>query len=158
MTGENHNMELAEEGCGDELLQKLLHLKRYETPEIARMTRNRQNIMRQVREATRSKRRSFSELIEVSFPWLFAEPKYGVALLFIAFMGLQYIGANARHAAQSDTGIYTSTMSAEQLAAYDKAAATETNSIEYPRIPDNLQLFPEYSDSDDIKWINYLNP
>ena len=35
----------------EELLRQLFHLKRYETPETARMTRNKQNIMRQVRES-----------------------------------------------------------------------------------------------------------
>lgn len=137
----------------DELLHKMLHLKRYESPEIARMTRNRQNIMRQVRAVSVNKRKSFSDLLEINFPWFFAEPKYGVAMLFVAFAGLQYLGVNTRQAVNSDPGIYTTTT--DRFAEYRTTDVSATNAISYPAVPDGLRLFPEGRNTDEIKWINY---
>ncbi len=139
MTGENNNIEDRVLVVGEEVLQQLFHLKRFETPEVARMTRNKQNIMRQVRETDRNKRKSLGDLLEINFPWFFAEPKYGVALLFVAFTALQYLGINDRHAAQSNTGIYTS--SGDRFAAYESSAATTTNTINYPELPRGETLF-----------------
>jgi len=154
MTGDNYNLNESELEMGEELLKQLFHLKRYETPEVARMTRNRQNIMRQVREASRNKRKSLSDLIEISYPWFFAEPKYGVALLFVAFAGLQYMGVNARHAAQSDTGIYTT--STDRFAAYEQASVTGTNTISYPEFPQGATLFRDYQGRKDVKFVEMI--
>jgi len=154
MTGDNYNMQESELEMGDELLKQLFHLKSYETPEVARMTRNKQNIMRQVREASRSKRKSLSDLIEISYPWFFAEPKYGVALLFVAFAGLQYMGVNAKHAAQSNTGIYTS--STDRFAAYEQSAAAGTNTVSYPEFPRGATLFRDYQGRKDVKFVEMI--
>lgn len=101
---DNNSMGKCRVECDDELLDKLLHLKCYETPEAARMTRCRQNIMREIRQ--QGQRRRLVDLMEVRFPWFFAEPKYGIALLFVGFFGLQYLAVNARYAAEADPGIY----------------------------------------------------
>ncbi|WP_372847081.1 hypothetical protein, partial [Pontiella sp.] len=62
MIGELENMETPAGEPAEVLLQKLMHLKNYETPETARMTRNKQNIMRQVRQSQAGKRKSIGDL------------------------------------------------------------------------------------------------
>lgn len=152
MMGEENNMEMTGVELGEEVLKQLFHLKRYETPEVSRMTRNKQNIMRKVREASRNKRKSFGDLIEINFPWFFAEPKYGVAMLFVAFAGLQYLGVNARHAEQANTGIFTA--STDRLAAYEQPAAAATNTVDYPKLPSGLPLFPSQQNNGEVKWVS----
>jgi len=120
------------------LLNKLMHLKRYETPDASRMVRNKQNIMRGVRQAQANQRQPLLDRLENSMPWFFAEPRYGIAALFIAFFGLQYAGINARQSATS-TGIYTSS---PHVASIDRqAASVETN--RYPNLPGNYRLFAD---------------
>ncbi|MBN2163723.1 MAG: hypothetical protein JXR25_07625 [Pontiellaceae bacterium] len=153
MTDQVNHTDGGKRLCSEELLDKLLHLKQYEVPEIARMTRNRQNIMREVRSASRNQRKSFGDLIEGCFPWLFAEPKYGVAMLLVAFAGLQYLSVNARHAALSDTGIYTSP---NRFATYAQPAVTSTNAVQYDEISPHLRLFRERQKNENVKWVNYL--
>ena len=137
------------------LLQQLLHLKKYEMPEASRMVRNKQNIMRQVREASSRKRWSLGDLLEINIPWFFAEPRYGVALLFIVFAGLQFWGASSREQSQNKTGIYTTS---NNMAAYEQASAISTNSISYPKLPrDNFQMFPENPQIDrSVKFVGRL--
>jgi len=144
MKGEEKAMESEDSLMADELLNKLFHLKQYEVPEAARMTRNKQNIMRQVREISRTKRKTLGDFIEVSFPWLFAEPKYGVAVLFMAFAGLQYLGINAHHAAESSTGIYTMSGTG-RLAAYEQRDTEVSNSVNYIDFAPGTRLFPNPS-------------
>ena len=140
--------------CGDELLDKLLHLKQYEVPEVARMTRSRQNIIREVRELNSRKRKSFGDVLELSLPWFFAEPKYGVALLVVAFAGLQYLSINARNAALSDTGIYTSR---DRFADYEQLdSSSATNSVQYEDVSPGLRYFNDPKGSGEVKWANYL--
>jgi len=153
MTDETNRTE-NEVQSADLMLQQLMHLKRYETPDPSRMVRNKQNIMRQIRQESQNKSKSIGDLIEFNFPWLFAEPKYGVALLFVAFAGLQYLSINARQAANSQTGIYT--MPAGQFAGYEQPAAAVSNSIPYPEVPSNLRLFSEVPQNQDSAMVEYL--
>lgn len=120
------------------MLRQLMHLKRYEQPDPARMTRSRQNITRMVRQAESQRRKSVGDWLEVSIPWLFAEPKYGIALLFVAFAGLQFLGGQSRMAS-SRTGIYTSSGPAFSFS--QGAETYSSNSISYPQLPDNVRLF-----------------
>jgi len=153
MTAEKDNFEMTAE-TADLMLDKLFHIKRFETPEAARMVRSRQNIMRQIRQESQNKSKSISDLIEFNFPWLFAEPKYGVALLFVAFAGLQYLGVNARQAANSQTGIYTTP--AGQFAVYEQPAAAVSSSISYPEVPDNIRLFGDVPENQNTEKVEYL--
>ena len=139
MTANMENQKTTPEDQAELLLKQLMQLKRYETPETARMTRNKQNIMRMVRQANDNKRKSIGELLELSIPWFFTEPKYGIAALFVAFAALQYVGINAEHAALSQTGIYTSTGDLADYRNQDLGAAT--NSASYPSLPGNVPLF-----------------
>jgi hypothetical protein len=136
------NMERTEQE--HHLIGKLLHLKSYETPEHTRMVRSRQNIMREIRNTQASRRPSVGEILENYIPWFFAEPKYGIALLFVAFVALQYAGTTARNSARS-TGIYTSN---GNLAAYDSTMNVSTNpAVYYPALPSNYPLFEEQPSS-----------
>lgn len=140
MTGNSNTLETTAESPANVLLQQLLHLKRYEVPDPSRMVKNKQNIMRLVREESTRKRWSLSDLIEVNIPWFFAEPRYGIAALFIVFAGLQFLGISSqRQSAHDKTGIYTSDQSLASLDA--SSVAVSTNRFAYPKVPNNLQLF-----------------
>jgi hypothetical protein len=153
MMDKNDKLEITGEESADVLLQQLLHLKRYEMPETARMTKNRQNIMRQVREESLRKRWSLGDLLEVNIPWFFAEPRYGIAALFIAFAALQFWGVSSQKQASSKTGIYTSTGS---MVAFDQTSSISTNRISYPKLPDGLELFPSQRGTPDVKFVGRL--
>lgn len=131
--------EVTAEEQADAMLQQLLHLKTYETPDSSRMTRNKQNIMRQVRQAQTEKRKPLLDILELNIPWFFAEPKYGIAALFVAFVGLQYIGITAKHS--TDTGIYTSSGNIASFEQPDISTSVESN--RYPNLPRNYQLFSD---------------
>ena len=154
MTDDKNHLKESRTDSADLMLRQLIHLKQFEKPDPSRMVRNRQNIMRQIRQESQSKRKSIGDLIEFNFPWLFAEPKYGVALLFVAFAGLQYLGVNARQAANSQTGIYTTPT--DQFAAYEQPAATVSNSIPYPEVPGNLRLFDDVPKNQESALVEYL--
>lgn len=151
MMGESETMNGITEEQAERLLRQLIHLKGYETPDPARMVRSKQNIMRSVRNASANKRKSLGDLLEINIPWFFAEPKYGIAALFVAFAGLQYVGINTRNAANSQTGIYTTDGT---LASYAQVSAT--NTISYPKLPDNLRLFPDGYGGGDIKFVEHI--
>ncbi|MDF7801461.1 hypothetical protein P4C99_18430 [Pontiellaceae bacterium B1224] len=138
MMNEKAPVETPAEEAADVLLQKLLHLKQYERPEDSRMTRNKQNIMRSVRQAQSEKRKPLLDMLAVNIPWFFAEPKYGIAALFVVFIGLQYVGINSRNSSTS-TGIYTSPGS---VAAYDQQTTTVISN-RYPNLPSNYPLFAD---------------
>lgn len=153
MTDQKDNLKEPGMEPADLMLQNLFHLKGFETPDASRMVRNKQNIMRQIRQESH-KKTSIGDLIELNFPWLFAEPKYGVAILFVAFAGLQYLGVNARQAANSQTGIYTTP--AGQFVGFEQPAATVSNSIPYPEVPGNLRLFGDVPKNQDSGLVEYL--
>jgi hypothetical protein len=154
MTDNKNNLKETGMEPAELMLQHLFHLKRFETPDDASMVRNKQNIMRQIRQEGEKKRKPIGDLIELNFPWLFAEPKYGVAVLFVAFAGLQYLGVNARQAANSQTGIYTTP--AGQFTGYEQPAATGSNSILYPEVPGDLRLFGEVPQNQNGELVEYL--
>lgn len=67
----------------------LLALKTYERPDEIRSEKNIQNIMREVRATDRLP--SLLLFPDKSFAWMFAQPRYGVAALFILFLGLHLL-------------------------------------------------------------------
>lgn len=155
MMDRNNNPETVSEDPADALLRQLFHLKVYENPDAARMIRNKQNIMRRVREASSRKHWSLADLLEVNIPWFFTEPKYGIAALFVVFAGLQYLGINSRNASQSHTGIYTA---ADGMVAFEQHTAVSTNTISYPKLPDNLSLFPDQQGDSGVKFVGRIEP
>ena len=144
----NENSEESTETLADIRLQQLLHLKCYETPVPSRMIRNKQNIMRQVRETASRKHWSLGDLLEMNIPWFFAEPRYGIAALFIVFAGLQFLGSSQK---QARTGIYTAP--AGKMTAYTVENTSDyTNQLSYPKLPSNIALFPEQQADSGIKF------
>lgn len=130
--------DLTAEDQADLMLKQLLQLKAYEKPDSSRMTRNKQNIMRQVRQSQSEQRKPLLDRLELNIPWFFAEPKYGIAALFVAFVGLQYAGISAKNSSAS-TGIYTTTSSVANYEAQDISSAVVSN--RYPSLPSNYPLF-----------------
>jgi len=67
----------------------LLALKTYERPDADRTEKNIQNIMREVRSA--SNKPALLLFPDKGFSWMFTRPRYGIAALFILFLGLHLI-------------------------------------------------------------------
>jgi len=67
-------------------LDDLLELKVYARPEEARVEKNIENTMHAVRAA--HKKPSLHHFPDKSTAWMFAQPRYGVAALFIIFLAL----------------------------------------------------------------------
>jgi hypothetical protein len=67
----------------------LLALKAYESPDGDRVEKNIQNIMREVRMTNNAPSLLFFP--DKSFGWMFAQPRYGIAALFIVFLGLHLL-------------------------------------------------------------------
>lgn len=146
---ENKNNRSAEDQA-DELIVQLLHLKQYETPDASRMIKNKQNIMRLVREANSQKRKSFGERLEMNIPWFFSEPRYGIAALFVAFAALQFISHNHMKQMISQTGIYTN------IATMEQSTSVATNNYQYPSLPAGSKLFDNQQNNNDVKFVGRL--
>jgi len=67
----------------------LLALKTFERPDQIRSEKSIQNIMREVRAADRLPSLLFFP--DKSTAWMFTQPRYGVAALFILFLGLHLL-------------------------------------------------------------------
>lgn len=76
----------------------LLALKAYERPNEDRVEKNIQNIMRAVRN-TDNAPASILLFPEKGFSWILERPRYGIAALFILFLGMHLINRplNALH-------------------------------------------------------------
>jgi len=70
-------------------IKELLILKAYARPDRDRVEKNVENIMHAVRSA--HKRPSLHHFPDKSLTWMFAQPRYGVAALFIIFLGLHLL-------------------------------------------------------------------
>ena len=64
----------------------LLSLKRFERPDAERVEKNIQSTMQAVRAARH--RPSLHFFPDKSTAWMFAQPRYGIAALFVLFLGL----------------------------------------------------------------------
>lgn len=67
----------------------LLALKAYEQPDAKRIKKNVQGTMRAVRAA--HKRPTLHFFPDKSTAWMFAQPRYGIAALFVIFLGLHLL-------------------------------------------------------------------
>lgn len=67
----------------------LLALKKFERPDAGRTEKNIQNIMRSVR--TTNNVPSLLFFPDKSFAWMFAQPRYGIAALFVIFLGMNLL-------------------------------------------------------------------
>jgi hypothetical protein len=155
MKDKNENVDSTSGAPEDVLLQQLLHLKSYETPDAIRMAKNKQNIMRQVREANSRTHWSLSDLLEVNIPWFFAEPRYGIAALFVVFATLQFLGANMQKEVRGKTGVYTRNSG---MAVAGQGSDAFTNSVSYPKLPSNLDLFPDQQGDSGVMFVGRIEP
>jgi hypothetical protein len=155
MKDKNDNVDSTSGASEDVLLQQLLHLKSYETPDAIRMAKNKQNIMRQVREANSRTHWSLSDLLEVNIPWFFAEPRYGIAALFVVFATLQFLGANMQKEVRGKTGVYTRNSG---MAVAGQGSDIFTNSVSYPKLPSNLDLFPDQQGDSGVMFVGRIEP
>lgn len=136
-------------------LQQLLHLKQFEHPNAANMLKNRQTIMRKVRESSGDKKWSLENILEVNIPWFFAEPKYGIAALFVAFALLQFADINNKKERQPTT--YATFDSTTPFQA-SILASTSSNKVQYLKPSTELKLFPTRNpiDNRSIKFVGRI--
>lgn len=106
----------------------LLALKTYERPEAPRVEKNIQNIMRVVRTADRMP--SLLLFPDKSFAWMFAQPRYGVAALFVLFLGLHLLD-RPLPAASLGTGVLKTS---ELVEAVTAAGTNQLKAVEVPGV------------------------
>ncbi len=70
-------------------VKELLVLKTYARPDRDRVEKSIENVMHAVRSA--HKKPSLRHFPDKSLSWMFAQPRYGVAALFILFLGLHLL-------------------------------------------------------------------
>lgn len=70
-------------------IARLLALKAFERPDPERLGKNIEKTMNAVRTA--NKRPSLHFFPDKSTTWMFAQPRYGIAALFILFLGLHML-------------------------------------------------------------------
>jgi len=75
--------------CSESERADLLALKAYARPDAARAEKNVENTLRAVCAA--HKRPSLNHFPDKSLGWIFAQPRYGVAALFLLFLGLHLL-------------------------------------------------------------------
>ncbi|HPR83403.1 MAG TPA: hypothetical protein PLD51_06035 [Pontiellaceae bacterium] len=120
--------------AGPELdIAGLLALKTYERPDKARAEKNIQNIMRAVRSADRTP--SLLIFPDKSAAWMFAQPRYGVAALFILFLGLHMLSRPMPAASLGTTNL-------EKPELASTVAAARTNQLNTAAVPG---LTPTYT-------------
>ncbi|MCU0858361.1 MAG: sigma-70 family RNA polymerase sigma factor [Pontiellaceae bacterium] len=81
----------------------LLALKRHESPDAERVEKNILNTMRIVRETNNIP--SLLIFPDTSFAWMFTKPRYGVAALFILFLGMHLMKRPEPHAPEGPFAI-----------------------------------------------------
>ncbi len=107
----------------------LLALKTYERPDEIRAEKNIQNIMREVRATDRVPSLLFFP--DKSFAWMFAQPRYGVAALFILFLGLHLL-ERPLPVASAGTALLRAPGAAEEVAA---AGTNHIKAVAVPGLP-----------------------
>ncbi|MAW39451.1 MAG: hypothetical protein CMF27_00780 [Kiritimatiellaceae bacterium] len=123
-----------EHGLSEDQLLQVLHLKRYESADEGRLLRNRQNIMREVRSIQVNRRPSLLERLETHLGWFYAEPKYGLALIFLLFALLQFVGVD-RTNSEASVGVYA------DLSGIPAEVMLEEELEVYPDLPAHIRLF-----------------
>lgn len=145
MNDERTQQDALVEDAAERLLKKILYLKKYEQPDEARMHRLQQNVMRRVREVKQNERGNLLELLHVRIPWFFAEPRYGIALLFVIFAGLQMLETMNRKPSSKESEVFT----IEQTGVvYQPVETSATNQFVYPVLPEKFHLFPDVRPND----------
>jgi hypothetical protein len=106
-------------------IEGLLSLKAFEKPSAERVEKCVQNTMRAVREA--HAKPSLLHFPDKSYAWMFAQPRYGIAALFILFLGLHLLDRPMPSQEPVGSGVVSATMSADaELAARMALESTNT--------------------------------
>lgn len=108
-------------------LTGLLALKAYERPDKARAEKNIEDTLRAVRTA--HKRPSIHHFPDKSMGWMFAQPRYGVAALFILFLVLHLLDRPLPEAPAESSVIEKPTMGVAP------PSGISTNTIVVPELP-----------------------
>jgi hypothetical protein len=105
----------------------LVALKTYERPEPARIEKNIQNVMRAVR--TTNQLPTLLHFPDKSLGWMVAQPRYGIAALFIIFLGLHLLERPLPAATSAGTAMLKAPGTAEAV------AAAGTNQLKTVAVP-----------------------
>jgi len=115
-------------------LAGLLALKVYERPGKDRVEKNIENVMRAVRTA--HKKPSLHHFPDKSMGWMFAQPRYGVAALFLLFLGLHLLDRPLPDAPIGASIIEPPTPGLELI------TEVETNIVSVSGIPSAESVYP----------------
>jgi hypothetical protein len=115
----------------------LLALKAFERPDADRIEKNIQNTLRAVRTA--HKRPSLHFFPDKSTAWMFAQPRYGIAALFVLFLGL-HLMQRPMPAETVGSAVVQEPVLGEVVSA---AVATNDSPAFIPPVPTGLR--PNYS-------------
>ncbi|HKL21240.1 MAG TPA: hypothetical protein VJ904_05500 [Tichowtungia sp.] len=116
----------------------LLALKAFERPDADRTEKNIQSTLQAVRAA--HKRPSLHFFPDKSTAWMFAQPRYGIAALFILFLGLQLL-----RPPMPAESVGSPAVKQPGLAGMDLRAVNETNNVTTVIPPVPLSRQPDYS-------------
>ena len=119
-------------------VMRLLELKKYERPEKNRAEKHIQNIMREVRSV--SNEPALLLLPERGMGWLFAQPRYGIAALFVLFLGLHLIDRPV-----PKEGVGTVSLEAPEPSASVMAAVGTNQAVRLPGVAADESLYPAFS-------------
>ncbi|NOU35868.1 MAG: hypothetical protein HOO88_03755 [Kiritimatiellaceae bacterium] len=104
----------------------LLALKTYERPDANRVEKNIQNTMRAVR--TTNNDPSLLLFPDKSFGWMVAQPRYGIAALFVIFLGMNLLNRPLPSAAPGSSPIL-------KVPGVEIAAIAGTNGFKKTSVP-----------------------
>jgi hypothetical protein len=117
----------------------LLELKKFERPEARRTEKNIQNIMRTVR--TTNNVPSLLFFPDKSFAWMFAQPRYGIAALFVIFLGMNLLN-------RPSSGLTASPAPIIKMPGPEIIASVDTNQLKAAAIPGIKPAFSVAGESD----------
>lgn len=115
-------------------IAELLALKIHERPDAARIEKNIENIMHAVRTA--HKKPTLHHFPDKSLAWMFAQPRYGVAALFLLFLGLHLLRGT-----MPETSVGPSVMN-EPVTGIEMPVGVETNAVPEIGIPAVEPVYP----------------
>jgi len=104
----------------------LLALKAFESPDKERIEKNVQSTLQAVRAA--HKRPSLHLFPDKSTAWMFAQPRYGIAALFIVFLGLHLMSRPISTETVSSASVSSAALEEPALEEMLSAVNATTNS------------------------------
>lgn len=116
------------------MIKDLVYLRSFEAPKSGRVERGVANIMREVRLSEER-----YEERQNRFLWLFTEPRYGVALLFLVFLGLNLVRSDRGTFAET-TVPPNDTFGSELMLLNEAPQVAMTNEYDYPEF--NVDQMP----------------